>query len=134
MTSKERSSRGSVKKAGRSRAGGRAAGRGSRSVDKQVSDARKGGERYVLRLYIAGLTFRSQQAIEKVREICEENLKGKYDLEVIDIYQLPALAKGEQIVATPTLVRVLPAPLRRYIGDLSKEEFFRGLEILETAD
>lgn len=68
---------------------------------------------YVLRLYIAGLTSRSTQAIEGVRRICDEHLKDRYELEVIDIFQLPALAKGEQIVATPTLVQLLPVPLHR---------------------
>ena len=84
---------------------------------------------FVLRLYVTGATSRSSQAIERVRAICEEKLKGRYRLEVIDIYQLPALAKGDQIVATPTLIRVLPAPLRRYIGDLSKDNAVFGLDL-----
>ena len=84
---------------------------------------------YVLRLYVAGLTDRSAQAVERVRELCQENLKGRYELEVIDIYQLPVLAKGEQIIATPTLIRVLPTPLRRYIGNLSKENIVFGLDL-----
>lgn len=86
---------------------------------------------YVLRLYVAGLTARSTRAIERVRELCEERLKGRYELEVIDIFQLPALARGEQIVATPTLVQVLPAPLRRYIGDLSKANLIFGTDLKE---
>ena len=79
-------------------------------------------ERYVLRLYVTGMTPRSMRAIENVRAICEEHLQGRYELEVIDIYQQPVLAKGEQIVAAPTLIKKLPAPLRRIIGDLSNEE------------
>jgi circadian clock protein KaiB len=80
------------------------------------------GEKYVLRLYIAGTTPRSTRAVANIREICERNLGGRYDLEVIDIYQNPSLAKGEQIVAAPTLVKKLPLPLRRFIGDLSDTE------------
>jgi circadian clock protein KaiB len=83
---------------------------------------------YLLRLYVTGASSASSQAIERVRAICEKLLHGRYRLEVIDIYQLPALAKGEQIVATPTLIRVLPAPLRRYIGDLSKDNALFGLD------
>jgi len=85
--------------------------------------------RYVLRLYVAGASGRSARAIEGVREVCERHLKGRYDFEVIDIYQFPALATGEQIVATPTLIRELPLPLRRYIGALTEEQLFFGLEI-----
>lgn len=84
--------------------------------------AAEDGTRYVLRLYITGMTRTSRQALERVREFCETRLKGRYTLEVVDIYQLPALAKDEQIVATPTLIRVLPAPLRRFIGNLSTLE------------
>ena len=79
-------------------------------------------ERYVLRLYVAGMTPRSTRAVENVRTICEKHLHGRYDLEVIDIYQQPTLAKGEQIIAAPTLVKKLPLPLRRVIGDLSSTE------------
>ncbi|HLN87332.1 MAG TPA: circadian clock KaiB family protein [Candidatus Limnocylindrales bacterium] len=78
--------------------------------------------KYILRLYIAGTTPRSTRAVANIREICERNLRGRYDLEVIDIYQKPALAKGEQIIAAPTLVKQLPLPLRRFIGDLSDTE------------
>jgi circadian clock protein KaiB len=81
-----------------------------------------GTERYVLRLYVTGMTAGSARAIENVRTICEEHLHGRYELEVIDIYQQPALARGEQIVAAPTLIKKLPKPLRRLIGDMSSEE------------
>ena len=86
-------------------------------------------QRYVLRLYVAGTTRRSEQAIERVRALCDDELADCYELEVIDIYQLPALARGEQIVATPTLVRVLPSPLRRFIGNLTRENVFFGLDL-----
>jgi circadian clock protein KaiB len=74
---------------------------------------------YVLRLYVTGATAASARAIATLKALCERRLKGRYQLEVIDIFQKPALAEGEHIVAAPTLVRVLPAPLRRFIGDLS---------------
>lgn len=77
---------------------------------------------FVLRLYVAGTTAQSTRAIIQLKEICEAHLKGRYSLEVVDIYQQPALAKDEQIVAVPTLIRRLPLPLRRLIGDLSNEE------------
>lgn len=84
----------------------------------------------MLRLFVTGMTPRSIQAVENVRRICEEHLEGRYDLQVIDIYQQPTLAKGEQIIATPTLIRKLPLPLRRVIGDLSNtERVLRGLDI-----
>lgn len=87
---------------------------------------------YVLRLYVTGASSVSRRAIERVRHLCETKLKGRYELEVIDIYQRPALAKDEQIVATPTLIRVLPAPLRRFIGDLSKADgVIFGLDLRE---
>lgn len=79
-------------------------------------------QRYVLRLYVAGVTPRSVQAIETIKRLCEENLCGRYQLEVIDIHQQPALAKGDQIIAVPTLIRKLPLPLRTLIGDMSNEE------------
>jgi len=84
--------------------------------------ARYEEEEYVLRLYVTGLTPRSTQAIATIKAICEEHLASRYDLEVIDIYQQPTLARGEQIIATPTLIKKLPLPLRRLIGDLSDEE------------
>jgi circadian clock protein KaiB len=88
--------------------------------------------RYLLRLYVTGTTSRSARAIERVRAICEERLRGRYQLEVIDIYQLPRLAKDEQVIATPTLVQVLPSPLRRFIGDLSNvEKVLFGMDLRE---
>lgn len=85
---------------------------------------------YVLRLYVAGLTARSRKAIENITAICEEHLQGRYDLEVIDIFRRPVLAREEQIFATPTLVKRLPLPLRRFIGDLSeKDKVLVGLDL-----
>lgn len=79
-------------------------------------------ERYVLRLYVTGMTARAARAIRNVRAICDEHLKGGYDLEVIDLYQQPALAREAQIIAAPTLIRKLPLPLRRIIGDMSERD------------
>jgi len=91
---------------------------------------KKAKEKYVLRLYVAGLTPRSQTAIKNIKRICEEHLNGRYDLEVIDVYQKPVLAKGEQIIAAPTLIKKLPLPLRRFIGDLSdSERILLGLDL-----
>jgi circadian clock protein KaiB len=74
---------------------------------------------YVLRLYTAGVTPRSLRAVSNAREVCEEYLVGRYSLEVIDLYQQPQLAADEQIIAAPTLIKYLPLPLRRFVGDLS---------------
>ena len=76
-------------------------------------------DKYVLRLFVAGATTRSHQAVLRVRELCETTLKGRSKLEVIDIYQQPGLARENQIVATPTLIIVLPLPVRRFIGSLT---------------
>ena len=75
--------------------------------------------KYVLRLYVSGSTLKSALAVENIKRICEQHLKNRYDLEVIDIYQQPNLARDEQIVAVPTLIKRLPPPQRRLIGDLS---------------
>ena len=74
---------------------------------------------YVLRLYVTGMTPRSTQALAAIRSLCDQHLAGRYDLEVIDIYQHPQRAVDDQVVAAPTLVKSLPAPLRRLVGDLS---------------
>ena len=85
---------------------------------------------YELRLYVAGMTPRSARAIANIKEICEEHLKGHYDLKVFDLYQLPALTEGEQIIAVPTLIKSLPLPLRRIIGDLSnRDRVLIGLDL-----
>jgi circadian clock protein KaiB len=88
------------------------------------------GRRYVLRLYVAGINPKSAAAIRNVTQICDEELKGRYDLEIIDLYKNPTLARGEQIVAAPTLIRKLPLPLRRFIGDMAnKERILVGLDL-----
>jgi circadian clock protein KaiB len=90
---------------------------------------------YRLRLYVAGSTPQSQRAIANIRQICERHLAGRFDLEVIDIYQQPKLTAGEQIVAAPTLIKRLPLPLRRFVGDLSNlERVLVGLDLQVTMD
>jgi circadian clock protein KaiB len=88
---------------------------------------------YFLRLYISGHTQKSTNAILQLREVCEEYLKGRYQLEVIDIHQQPELARDQQIIATPTLIKTLPLPLRRMIGDLSqREKMLVGLDLRQA--
>ena len=88
---------------------------------------------YILRLYVAGTSPYSVRAIANVKKICEENLKGYYELQVIDLYQQPQLAQGEQILAAPTLIKKLPLPLRRIIGDMSSaERVLVGLDLRKT--
>ncbi|QHT65441.1 hypothetical protein GXP67_01500 [Rhodocytophaga rosea] len=85
---------------------------------------------YILRLYITGMTPNSKRAVENVKQICEQYLPGRYELEVIDIYQQPTLAQQEQIIAAPTLIKKLPGPLRRLIGDMSNtEKVLIGLDL-----
>jgi circadian clock protein KaiB len=100
----------------------------TRAFEKAVKESKS--KKYVLRLYIAGATPKSSQAITNIKQICEEHLKGRYELEVVDIYQQPILAKGEQIIAVPTLVKKLPLPLRRFIGSMADEErILMGLDL-----
>jgi circadian clock protein KaiB len=92
--------------------------------------ARRDRTKYVLRLYVTGMTPKSTRAIANVRKLCEKYLEGCYELDVIDIYQQPKLAKGEQIIAFPTLIKKLPLPLRRLIGDMSDtERFLVGIDL-----
>jgi circadian clock protein KaiB len=87
-------------------------------------------EKFVLRLYVTGMSPKSAQTIANVKKICEENLEGRYELKVIDIYQQPEMARGEQVIATPTLIKKLPLPLRKLIGDMSdKERFLVGIDL-----
>jgi len=88
-----------------------------KAVEAALAASRTDG--YVLRLFVAGATVRSRQAILRIRQLCEAELKGNYDLRVIDIYQQPGQARRHQIVATPTLIRQLPLPMLRFIGNLS---------------
>ena len=88
-------------------------------------------KKWELRLYIAGHTEKSVTALNNLRRYCEEYLKGQYKIEVIDLLQKPQLAEGDQILATPTLVRKVPEPIRKIIGDLSNEEkVLVGLNII----
>jgi circadian clock protein KaiB len=89
-----------------------------------------GDEQYCLRLYVTGTTPKSNGAITNIKRICEAHLKGRYTLEVIDIYQQPVLTKGEQIIAAPTLIKRLPLPLRRFIGEMNDtERILVGLDL-----
>lgn len=100
---------------------------------EKALDAR-GDEHFVLRLYVAGMTPRSTLAVTNIKKICEENLRGRYTLEVIDLYKRPALAQGEQILAAPTLLKKLPLPLRRFIGDMSDtKKIIVGLDLRPNA-
>jgi len=93
--------------------------------------ARHAGK-YILRLFVAGATLRSRQAVLRVRELCAEELKGGCKLEVVDIYQQPALARENQIVATPTLIKEFPRPVRRFIGNLvNLTGLFGELDLIE---
>lgn len=88
------------------------------------------GQRFVLRLYVTGSTVRSSQAVANVRSLCEEYLPGRYDLEVVDIYQQPGEAAKDQVIAAPTLVKELPMPVKRLIGDLSdRDKVIVGLNL-----
>jgi circadian clock protein KaiB len=87
---------------------------------------------YQLRLYVAGQTPKSVLALRNLKQICEEHLQGRYEVEVIDLLENPQLAKGDQILALPTLVRRLPEPIKKIIGDLSnKERVLVGLDLQE---
>jgi circadian clock protein KaiB len=92
-------------------------------------------EKYVLKLYVTGMTCRSQEALRNLDKVCREYLADNYELEVIDIYQQPGLARGDQIIAVPTLIKKLPVPLRRLIGDLSREDrIILGLDLKPKAN
>jgi circadian clock protein KaiB len=90
------------------------------SFEEAIRQSNEGN--YVLRLFVAGMSTKSIQAIENIKRICEEYLPGRYQLEVVDIYQQPLFAKDGQIIAAPTLVKELPPPLRKLIGSFSNEE------------
>ena len=89
-----------------------------------------GQEQFVLRLFVTGTTPRSTRAIANLRQVCEQHLPGRYELEVVDVYQQPELASRERLVAVPTLVKRLPLPLRRLVGDLSnRQRVLAGLDL-----
>jgi circadian clock protein KaiB len=97
-----------------------------------TTQARRTKKSYELRLYVAGQTPRSIAAFANLKKICEEHLSGQYHIEVIDLIKKPQLASGDQIIAIPTLVRKLPAPIRKIIGDLSDtERVLVGLNLRE---
>jgi len=100
----------------------------TKAFEKALATRRQA--KYVLRLYVAGATARSRQALLSVRELCETVLNGHCELEVIDVYQQPILARDGQIIATPTLVREFPRPVRRLIGNLANTtRLFVGLDL-----
>ena len=104
-----------------------------KNTREQFEEALKdsGETRYVLRLYVTGITPNSLKAIENIKAICRDHLEGRFELEVIDIYKRPELAKQAQIIAAPTLIKDLPLPLRRFIGDLSDtEKILAGLDLV----
>jgi circadian clock protein KaiB len=97
------------------------------------TDGNSRSNQWTLRLYVAGKTPKSVAALENLRRLCEEHLKGRYSIEVIDLIAHPQLAKGDEIVAIPTLIRKLPEPIRRVIGDLSNmERALVGLQVREV--
>ena len=105
-----------------------------RNITGDIPPSPPADEKYVLRLYVTGATLRSRRAILNINAICREHLQGKFDLQVIDIHQKPALAKDEQIVAAPTLIKQLPLPLRRIIGELAdSESVLLGLDLKPKA-
>ncbi|MGV3590482.1 MAG: circadian clock KaiB family protein [Gammaproteobacteria bacterium] len=87
-------------------------------------------QRYVLRLFVAGMTLRSTEAVARIKSLCDEHLKGRYELDIIDIYQRPELAKEYQVIAVPTLVKTSPAPARCLVGDFSDvDKVLRSLDM-----
>jgi circadian clock protein KaiB len=88
----------------------------------EQADSHSRQAKYLLRLYVSGSTLKSSRAVQNIKRVCEQHLKNRYDLEVIDIYQQAKLARDQQIVAAPTLIKRLPLPLRRLIGDMSDQE------------
>jgi circadian clock protein KaiB len=100
----------------------------------EVAPGSPAGPRYLLRLFVSGTTARSTRAIENLKRLCDELLRERYTLEIIDIYQHPEAARDHQIVAAPTLVKVLPEPMRRIIGDLANtERVLHGLSLSGAA-
>ncbi len=90
--------------------------------DREAAPQERDSTHYVMKLFISGLSPKSQQAIDNLKTICEEHLQDPYELEIIDIFQQPELAQSEQIIATPTLIKELPLPRRKFIGDMSATE------------
>ena len=102
--------------------------RATKAFEKALASRR--ADKYVLRLYVAGASDRSRQAVLRARQLCETEPNGNFELEVIDVYQQPILARDGQIIATPTLVREFPRPVRRLIGNLANTtSLFVGLDL-----
>ncbi len=106
---------------------------GPTTAPRRRKGERRTGEKYILRLFVAGATARSQQAVLRVRELCATELQSGCSLQVIDIYQQPELARRHQIIATPTLIMAFPKPVRRFIGNLANTAALR-LELDVTAN
>jgi len=101
---------------------------------ERPANGKRSAREYELRLYVAGQSSRTIAAISNLKRLCEEHLAGRYSVEVIDLLEKPQLAKGEQILALPTLVRKLPSPIRRIIGDLSNtDRVLVGLDLKRPA-
>lgn len=99
----------------------------------EFEEALETSEKLILRLFIAGMNPKSKNAIENLRELCKENIDVECEIEVIDIYQQPIFAKEGKIIAAPTLIKELPLPIRRFVGDLSdKEKLLVGLDIKKS--
>ena len=110
----------------------RPAGKQKRGWEGKVeqADSHSRQPKYILRLYVSGSTLKSSRAVENIKRVCEQHLKNRYDLEVIDIYQQAKLARDQQIVAVPMLIKRLPLPLRRLIGDMSnRKKVLFGLDL-----
>ena len=106
----------------------------TKGINGKASKAKTSAE-YQLRLYVAGYTPKTKSALQNLNKICETHLSGRYQIEVIDLVQNPKLAAGDQILAVPTLVRHLPEPIKKIIGDLSNEErVLVGLDLLELVE
>jgi circadian clock protein KaiB len=115
---------------GEGNAGGTVTESAEENTESITLDKSQDDRVYILRLYVAGQTRKSLAAFANLKKICEEHLKGKYRIEVIDLLEHPQLAKGDQILAIPTLVRQLPPPLKKIIGDLSDtEKVLVGLDL-----
>jgi circadian clock protein KaiB len=102
--------------------------RSTEAAERALRKAQK--QKYFLCLYVTGMTSKSTRAVENIKKVCDQYLAGRYELKVVDIYQQPMLAKREHIVAVPTLIKKLPIPLRRLIGDLADtEQVLLGLDL-----
>ncbi len=103
---------------------------GAKRKKPAARESRKAPKEWILRLYVAGMTRNAVESLANLRALCEEHLKGRYSIEIIDLLKDPQLAEGDQILATPTLVRALPPPMKKIIGNLSsKERVLVGLDL-----